>query len=53
MTEGARCGTQLHESAHAATIRRMIAAAPPFRPGASAAELVEEFATPANRMTRA
>ncbi|WP_420461959.1 HEAT repeat domain-containing protein [Candidatus Palauibacter sp.] len=50
MTEGARCGTALHESAHAATIRGMIAAAPPFRPGASAPELVEEFATPANRM---
>lgn len=50
MAEDARCDAPAPESTHAATIRRMIAAAPPFRPEATAAELVEEFATPAHRM---
>src|SRR5262245_38246434 len=38
------------ESAHAATIRRMIEAAPPFRPRATTGELVAEFAHGENRM---
>jgi HEAT repeat protein len=36
--------------AHAATIRRMIAEAPPFRPDATSDELVAEFANGPNRM---
>ncbi|WP_419161664.1 HEAT repeat domain-containing protein [Candidatus Palauibacter sp.] len=50
MTEDACCGIPPGESAHAATIRRMIAAAPRFRPGATPAELVEEFTDPEHRM---
>lgn len=38
------------EGAHAATIRRMIHDAPPFRPGATAEDLVAEFASSENRM---
>jgi HEAT repeat protein len=44
------CGTSGLEAAHAATIRRMIKDAPPFRPSATPEELVAEFATGANRM---
>lgn len=36
--------------AHAAAIRRMIDASPPFRPGAGAGELVAAFAEPGSRM---
>jgi HEAT repeat protein len=35
---------------HAATIRRMMQAAPPFRPGATPGELVAEFASGEHRM---
>jgi HEAT repeat protein len=38
------------EAAHAATIRRMIQEAPPFRPNATPDELVAEFANGENRM---
>jgi HEAT repeat protein len=38
------------EGAHAATIRRMIQDAPPFRPGATCEDLVAEFASSENRM---
>ena len=38
------------EGAHAATIRRMIDEAPPFRPEATPDELVAEFANGQNRM---
>ncbi len=38
------------QGAHASTIGRMIKEAPPFRPEATTAELVGEFANSANRM---
>src|SRR5262245_41958082 len=38
------------EGSHAATIRRMIENAPPFRPDATPYELVAEFANVQNRM---
>ena len=44
------CGTPGSEGAHASTIRRMIAAAPPFRPQATTDELVAEFLNSENRM---
>ena len=44
------CGTPGVEAAHAATIRRMIDEAPPFRPEATPAELVAEFAHTKHRM---
>lgn len=49
-TEEGLCGTSGLETAHAATIRRWIEEAPPFRPEASAEELVAEFAIGENRM---
>jgi HEAT repeat protein len=42
--------TPRSEGAHAATIRRMIQDAPPFRPSATPEELVAEFANSENRM---
>jgi HEAT repeat protein len=47
---GGRCGPRELEGAHAAVIRRMIEAAPPFRPQAAPDELVAEFANGQNRM---
>ena len=46
----ALCGTPGPDAAHASTIRRMIATAPPFRPEATPAGLVDEFANSKNRM---
>ena len=43
-------GTQEPEGAHTSTLRRMIENAPPFLPGASARQLVEEFENAENRM---
>jgi HEAT repeat protein len=43
-------GTPGLEGAHASTIRRLLNEAPPFRPDATPAELVDEFATPQNRL---
>lgn len=51
MSEEYLCGTPGPEAAHTATLRRMIASAPPFRPDASPHELVHEFANPENRMS--
>jgi HEAT repeat protein len=45
-----RCDMPASEGAHAATIRQWIEAAPPFRPDATAADLVAEFANSENRM---
>ena len=42
--------TPRSEGAHAATIRRLIQDAPPFRPSAAAEDLVAEFARSENRM---
>ncbi len=47
-TEGL-CGTPGLEAAHSATLRRMVAEAPPFRPDAAPEELVSEFANGPNR----
>jgi len=44
------CGTPGLEAAHASTLRRMVAEAPPFRPDATPEELVDEFANGPNRM---
>lgn len=46
----AECGTGASEGAHAATIRRMINDAEPFRPEATPEDLVAEFANSENRM---
>ncbi|MCG8466651.1 MAG: HEAT repeat domain-containing protein [Gemmatimonadetes bacterium] len=46
----ADCETQRPENAHARTIEKMIEAAPAFRPEATVAELVEEFAISEHRM---
>ena len=48
-TEGL-CGTPGLEAAHAATLRRMLAEAPHFRPDATPEQLVDEFKNSANRM---
>ncbi len=50
VTEEGLCGTPGLEPAHAATMRRMVEASPPFRTDATAEELVAEFANPENRM---
>jgi len=48
--ETALCGAPGQQASHAETINRMIEDAPPFRPEATAAELVAEFANGENRM---
>jgi hypothetical protein len=44
------CGQTEMEGAHASAIHRLIKETPPFRPEASAEELVSEFANGKNRM---
>lgn len=48
--EAAICGTPGLEAAHAEALNRMVEAQPIFRPDATSAELVDEFANGENRM---